>query len=1030
MKTRFRSLTVLACTLCALLAVTAQAHAVPPINDNITDAVTLTPGVPETVDATDADPELEVDEPGPANPNFGKTVWFKWTSPGYGEFTFDSCGSEFDTITSAYSDIYGNGLELYDPSARVDSSCPGSGGDALPTFAVGPGEVLFFQVGAYNKLSPTGNVTANLHFNPQPANDAFANSVEITDGDTLPGTNVASTTELNEPTSPYSPLRTVWYHFDAPSNGEVTFDTCDADFDSVVIAFKGSAVDSLVPAGASYYADQGCLAGSGSKLSDLRVRTGERIYFRVQSYPPTPPGHFTASLNFDAAPSNDDFADASAISGNSGSAPFNNAFSSMQDNEPNTGGRDRSVWFTYTPTASGWATFNTCDASGDTVIDVYTGNDLATLVNVTYVDGNCPGGGLGDHSYPIAVTANTAYHVRVSNYYGSGSLSGNLGVDLEEVPANDNWADARDLGSDANVSITDDNRYATTEVDEPQIYGSVRPLSVWYKWTAPYDGMASFGSCGVATASHDGVLAVFTGSTLSTLSQLAEADDGCGGSASGMGRLTLGVTQGTVYWIAVANWSVTTYGIDFGVEVGMLPENTSLPSFSGSDYFVGTELTASPGTWSGVTPITYEYVWLRCDVGGGNCAAISGATSSTYTLTDDDYEHTVRVRVTATNALSSGAANSVESVLIDRDTDGDNVGDADDACPTVSAAGSGKANGCPAESVEITSNSSIDGDPAIDSGELALSYGLAVNDPGIDPDVLAPEQSTVGWYRCSSPSDAGDCTLLASNVETYVPVDDDLASYIRVKVVWTNDDGASADDWSNAVAIHKISPSMPSFSGTLQVGQTLTGDPGSAVNQPAGGTAPSVLATQWWFCTSAVDDECEMGPAGSTLVIPASAVGKFIRFGVVWFNGISSRAQDSSADGPVTPLPVVPDPDPVIPDPLNLAALKLPKKASAKKLVKAKGRFTIKAIQFACPAGGTACKISLSYTTKVKKKTKKLGSSTLSVPAGGSLPLSGKLSSAGLKQLKKSKKLKVAIAIKGSGGASGKATFKEFTITK
>ena len=63
----------------------------------------------------------------------------------------------------------------------------------------------------------------------------------------------------------------------------------------------------------------------------------------------------------------------------------------------------------------------------------------------------------------------------------------------------------------------------------------------------------------------------------------------------------------------------------------------------------GRSLTADNGTWTG-DPTGFAHQWLRCDAQGGNCADIQGATSSTYTLTNDDVGATIRVRVTASNA--------------------------------------------------------------------------------------------------------------------------------------------------------------------------------------------------------------------------------------------------------------------------------------------------------------------------------------------------------------------------------------------
>jgi hypothetical protein len=93
------------------------------------------------------------------------------------------------------------------------------------------------------------------------------------------------------------------------------------------------------------------------------------------------------------------------------------------------------------------------------------------------------------------------------------------------------------------------------------------------------------------------------------------------------------------------------------------PVNTTRPSISGSAV-EGNTLTASNGTWNGSTPITYTYQWVRCDVSGAGCHNISDATSQTYTPTSLDVGTTVRVLVTATNSISSGASISHQSSTI------------------------------------------------------------------------------------------------------------------------------------------------------------------------------------------------------------------------------------------------------------------------------------------------------------------------------------------------------------------------------
>ena len=81
------------------------------------------------------------------------------------------------------------------------------------------------------------------------------------------------------------------------------------------------------------------------------------------------------------------------------------------------------------------------------------------------------------------------------------------------------------------------------------------------------------------------------------------------------------------------------------------PTNTVAPVVSGTAT-VGQTLSTTNGTWTGVGTITYAYQWL--DDG----AAISGATSSTYTLTAGEEGGFISCRVTATDDNGSTAATS------------------------------------------------------------------------------------------------------------------------------------------------------------------------------------------------------------------------------------------------------------------------------------------------------------------------------------------------------------------------------------
>ena len=93
-----------------------------------------------------------------------------------------------------------------------------------------------------------------------------------------------------------------------------------------------------------------------------------------------------------------------------------------------------------------------------------------------------------------------------------------------------------------------------------------------------------------------------------------------------------------------------------------VPVASVLPAISGTAARTAY-LQATRGSWAN-DPTSYSYAWLRCDSAGGNCAAIPGATRTSYVLVAGDVGATVTVAVTATNTEGTTVASAVPTAVV------------------------------------------------------------------------------------------------------------------------------------------------------------------------------------------------------------------------------------------------------------------------------------------------------------------------------------------------------------------------------
>ena len=114
-------------------------------------------------------------------------------------------------------------------------------------------------------------------------------------------------------------------------------------------------------------------------------------------------------------------------------------------------------------------------------------------------------------------------------------------------PANDDFANAINLGSSATGSFSFNTTYATVEPLENLFVGGViLDRTGWYSWTAPANGTLTLNPAG-STLLDDPVIGIYTGTALGNLVVV-------NGSNSGLSFNTT-VTAGTKYWLQIGGYN-------------------------------------------------------------------------------------------------------------------------------------------------------------------------------------------------------------------------------------------------------------------------------------------------------------------------------------------------------------------------------------------------------------------------------------------------------------------------------------------
>ncbi len=384
------------------------------------------------------------------------------------------------------------------------------------------------------------------------------------------------------------------------------------------------------------------------------------------------------------------------------------------------------------------------------------------------------------------------------------------------------------------------------------------------------------------------------------------------------------------------------------------PVDNTLPSFTGTAA-AGQALNAATGNWSGYPSPTFTYIWQDCpDNTGNGCTPINGAASSAYVLGPTDEGLRVRVLVQASNGVGAAvsAASSTSGVITGSpaNTTAPSIAGTATAGQTLSATtGSWTAypsptfsylwedcpdssgNGCTTKQtgsnnqytlstadegalvrVVVTASNGAGPDASATSAPVGQVTGAPSNMalPSITGTTTAGQTLTAAaggwsgypapafnyaWQLCPDSSGNGCAQVQSGASSQYTLHTADEGSLVRVTVTASNGVGSNVSATSaftNAVTGAPANTSLPSITGTVSAGQTLTASNGGWSGYPA-----PTFSYLWEDCPDSSGNGCSTVQTGSSnqYTLHASDEGSKVRVRVTASNGVGSTASATSA---------------------------------------------------------------------------------------------------------------------------------------
>ncbi len=353
---------------------------------------------------------------------YAKPAWWSWTAPATGKVVISTEGSDFNTYLGVY---------IGDSTDHLDAVAANEDTEGMPwsqvEFQANQGTV--YRLGVFARLGFAGQAVANVQLSPNRSpgsvvgGDDFQNRRELSGTNALGLANNFYATRQNAEPPSGGRGETVWWTWTAPADGVVEIDTAGSEVNTVLKVFVGDQLNTL-----QAIRWNNDVPGASHSRVLFQAQKGITYQICVDTPSITFPGgnillHVALTQNDlpGGAPGMDNFNARGELVGAEAIGCGNIDGATFQPGEPIIGDRE-TIWWQWTAPVDGQVVIDTVGSECDTLLAIYTGDQIEALRPVTSND-NADGewtsrvqfAARRNQRYQIAVASARAIRVDIGN---------------------------------------------------------------------------------------------------------------------------------------------------------------------------------------------------------------------------------------------------------------------------------------------------------------------------------------------------------------------------------------------------------------------------------------------------------------------------------------------------------------------------------------------------------------------------------------------------------------------------------------